>query len=203
MANRKKKNKKNNTQKTKVRTKYDLTYKQVQFIEAYMIEPNATKAAHKAGYSKKSSRQQGARLLSNAAIKAEIQRRMDARAIRMRVTADDVLKELVQIGFSDIYRYIDFDSKKGMTLKDPNGLTQEMRRCVAEVSDVPGAYGHTRKIKLKDSLRALEMIAKHLKLLGGDEAVQAMHSTEELAQTLRYLMEHGYKPPNPMVRKPD
>jgi len=78
-----------------------------------------------------------------------------------------------------------------------------LQRCISEISETPGAYGDARRIKLKDSLRALEMLAKHLKLLGGDETEQARKTTEDLAHTLCYLMAHGYRPPNPAVKMPD
>ncbi len=140
-----------------------LTSKQQRFCQEYLIDLNATKAAIRAGYSKKTARSQGQRMLTNVDIQAAIQQRMDARALRVGLKADDVLNEVAKAAMTELTKPLTWDQK----------------------------------------LRALELSMKHLKLLGGDEAVQAMHSTEELAQTLRYLMEHGYKPPNPMVKMPD
>lgn len=49
-------------------------WRQARFVSEYCANGgNATKAAEAAGYSAKSSRQQGARLLTKASIKAEIQ----------------------------------------------------------------------------------------------------------------------------------
>lgn len=114
-----------------------------------------------------------------------------------------MLEELARIGFSNIYQYIEFTGRGELRFKQTEQLSEDLLRCVAEISESPGAYGTTRRIKLKDSLRALEMLAKHLKLLGENEAEQTLRTTEEVAQSLRYLMEHGYRPPNPVVKMPD
>ncbi len=49
-----------------------INHKQRRFIDEYLIDLNATRAAIKAGYSAKTARQIGARLLSNVNIKNEI-----------------------------------------------------------------------------------------------------------------------------------
>jgi phage terminase small subunit len=49
-----------------------LTTKQRQFALEYMLDFNATQAAIRAGYSKKTARQQGQRLLTNVDIQAEL-----------------------------------------------------------------------------------------------------------------------------------
>ena len=54
-----------------------LTDKQRRFVNEYLVDLNATKAAERAGYSKKSARQQGAENLSKPVIQAAIQRAMD------------------------------------------------------------------------------------------------------------------------------
>lgn len=43
----------------------DLTSKQRRFVENYLLDLNATQAAIRAGYSQKTARQQGHRLLTN------------------------------------------------------------------------------------------------------------------------------------------
>lgn len=99
-----------------------------------------TKAAIRAGYSKKTAYSQGQRLLKNAEIQRAIQQAMDKRAVRVGLKADDVLQEL-------------------------------NRAAMAPMGDKPVTWDQ--------KLRALEPEMKHLKLLGGDEAEQARHTTEE------------------------
>jgi phage terminase small subunit len=42
----------------------DLTPKQARFVEEYLLDLNATQAATRAGYSKKTANEQGAQLLA-------------------------------------------------------------------------------------------------------------------------------------------
>lgn len=52
--------------------KAGLSYQQIAFCEHYAASMNATQAAIDAGYSEKTARQQGSRLLSNVYVKAYI-----------------------------------------------------------------------------------------------------------------------------------
>lgn len=56
-----------------------VTPRQQRFIDAYLVDPNATQAAIRAGYSAKTAKQIGSRLLTNVDVKAAID------AVRARV----------------------------------------------------------------------------------------------------------------------
>jgi hypothetical protein len=72
-----------------------LTERQRKFIEAYLISGNATQAYKDAyGATDAVSNANGARLLANASISAEIAKARDQRSKRTEITADAVLKEL-------------------------------------------------------------------------------------------------------------
>lgn len=60
-----------------------LTANQLRFVDEYLIDLNATRAAEAAGYSKRTARQQGARLLTNVDIAAAIQTAKQQRAERV------------------------------------------------------------------------------------------------------------------------
>lgn len=68
----------------------ELTTRQRLFAENYLASPNATQAAIKAGYSKKTAASQGERLLRNV----EIRRLVEKRVEDAIVTADEVLTNL-------------------------------------------------------------------------------------------------------------
>ena len=70
-----------------------LTDKQAAFCREYLRDLNATQAAIRAGYSKKTARQAGAENLSKAAIKAHISKLMAERNERCDIDADYVLRE--------------------------------------------------------------------------------------------------------------
>ncbi len=71
-----------------------LTPKQRCFVEEYPVDLNATQAAIRAGYSAKTAKQQGARLLTNVDVAAAIQAAMDARSERTGITQDYVLSTI-------------------------------------------------------------------------------------------------------------
>lgn len=71
-----------------------MTPKQLRFVEEYLVDLNATQAAIRVGYSEKTARQQGARLLTNADIAAEVFRRQQKVSEKAEVTAAWVLERL-------------------------------------------------------------------------------------------------------------
>jgi len=69
-----------------------LTPKQTLFVQEYLKDLNATQAAIRAGYSEKTARQIGDENLSKPAIKAEIDKAMEARVERIQIDQDYVLR---------------------------------------------------------------------------------------------------------------
>ena len=72
-----------------------MTTKQSRFVDEYMIDLNANQAAIRAGYSPKTARFQGSRLLSNVDVARELELRQQERAERTQTDADWVIGELV------------------------------------------------------------------------------------------------------------
>ena len=54
-----------------------ITPKQQRFVTEYLIDLNATQAAIRAGYSRKTAQQQGSRLLTNVVVKRAIAAQQD------------------------------------------------------------------------------------------------------------------------------
>lgn len=80
----------------------NLTVKQNAFVIEYLLDYNATKAAIRAGYSKRSAEVTGHRLLRNAKIYAVINKKMDKLAIDLQekfimdaIVARDVMLEVL------------------------------------------------------------------------------------------------------------
>jgi phage terminase small subunit len=78
-----------------------LTAKQRTFIEEYLIDLNATQAAIRAGYSKKTAQQVGSQNLSKLVIQTAIQKAMNQRSKSTGITAAKVLDAIAEIGFAD------------------------------------------------------------------------------------------------------
>ena len=74
-----------------------LTEKQQRFVDEYLVDLNATQAAIRAGYSRKTANEQGARLLANVSIASAVKDAQTARAERVRVTSDWVLAQQVSL----------------------------------------------------------------------------------------------------------
>ena len=72
--------------------------KRSRFCDEWMIDFNATKAAQRAGYSKRTAYSQGARLLKDVEIRKELQRRMD----EYTMEASEVLSRLGQMAKGEI-----------------------------------------------------------------------------------------------------
>lgn len=66
------------------------------FVKEYLIDLNGAQAAIRAGYSEKSAKEQAARLLTNANVKALIEAGMAERSKRTEITADYVLTTIVE-----------------------------------------------------------------------------------------------------------
>jgi len=77
-----------------------LSSKKQLFCREYMLDLNATQAAIRAGYSKKTARQQGQRLLTNVDIKREIKMMTNEKQEKLDIKAEDVLNELKYLGIN-------------------------------------------------------------------------------------------------------
>jgi uncharacterized small protein (DUF1192 family) len=74
-----------------------LTAKQKRFIEEYLIDLNATQAAIRAGYSKKTAYSIGEENLRKPVIKAEIERLQTETSNKLQVTKETLINDLLTI----------------------------------------------------------------------------------------------------------
>lgn len=147
-----------------------LTPKQEAFIQEYLVDLNATQAAIRAGYSKRTAYRTGADNLKKPQIATAIAKAKVERAKRVEITADRVLEELARIGFANVRDLFEWDEESA-TFIPSRDLTEEQAAAVASVKAETTRYtrddGTTEtKIKLElkthDKLGALREIGKHL-----------------------------------------
>lgn len=147
----------------------ELTEKQRRFCAEYLVDLNATAAAKRAGYSEKTARVTAQDLLVQPKVAAHLQALMDDRAKRTQVTADRVITEVARLGFADLRKLFD---DKGALLPVAQ-WPDDMAAAVAsvEVDELFEGFGEnrvqvgfTKKLKLWDKGKALEMLGRHLKL---------------------------------------
>lgn len=74
-----------------------MTEKQKRFCDEYLIDMNATQAAIRAGYSKKTARAIGNENLTKPDIKAYIDKRMSEKETELIADQDEVLKYLTSV----------------------------------------------------------------------------------------------------------
>jgi len=92
---------------------------------------------------------------------------------RAERTADEVIRELEKLAFSNIRDFLKF-SKKGVVLKDSNELTTEQMACLAEVSEYETKLGRKHiRFKLHDKKGALELLGRYHKLFTEKREVSA------------------------------
>lgn len=70
-----------------------LNPKQIRFVQEYLIDPNATQAAIRAGYSAKTAKQQGSKLLTVLDVREAVQAGQAAIAEKFEVTQDWLIGE--------------------------------------------------------------------------------------------------------------
>lgn len=140
--------------------------KQNLFIQAYLVEPNATKAAIAAGYSPKTAASQGARLLTNAKVRKAIAEAQQRRSERVEVKQDDVLRVLIRHLSQDIGEAYDEHGALLAVHKMPPDVRKTIQSLEVEELEVDGKrVGQVRKVKFWSKDKALELCLRHLGLL--------------------------------------
>ena len=75
----------------------NLTHKQQRFVEEYLIDLNATQAAIRSGYSEKTARSIGQRLLTNVDIQKATQEAQNKLSERTGITQEYVLSNIQKV----------------------------------------------------------------------------------------------------------
>lgn len=111
-----------------------------KFADEYIISGNATQAAINAGYSKRSAKQTGSRLLTNPAIKAYIAERMKELEAKSIADQTEILQYLTRV-----IR----DEETEEVLVNVGNMEQEIR---------------TVRVPAKDRIKAAELLGKRYQL---------------------------------------
>ncbi|GAA4475545.1 terminase small subunit [Gluconacetobacter asukensis] len=148
-----------------------LTGKQARFVDEYLVDLNATRAAIRAGYSEKTAQEQSSRLLSNVMVQDALSKAQKARSARTQITQDRVVQEIARLGLSDIRKLFDDAGR----LLQPHEWDDDTAAAVASIEvdqrKDPGPDGDrytVTKIKAWDKNSALEKLMKHLGLYERD-----------------------------------
>ncbi|MCP1738204.1 terminase small subunit [Bradyrhizobium japonicum] len=163
----------------------DLTPKQLRFVQEYLLDLNATKAAIRAGYSRRTANEQGSQLLSRSDVKAAIDAAKVERSERTEIDAKRVLREIASMAFYDPADLIGIARELASTdeCRDGEGVVEMngKRYAVAGIvspAHIAGLPENVRRaiigwswdrnqnftLKLADKSKALDQLARHLSL---------------------------------------
>ncbi|WP_421849944.1 terminase small subunit [Oricola sp.] len=149
-----------------------LTDKQKTFVKEFLVDLNATQAAIRAHYSRKTAYSQGSRLLKNVEVQSAIRAAMAQRSEQLDLDAKWVLQRLFEEADAKIGELYDDDNcllpvrewpevfQRGLvtgietyeeyeTTKDKDG------------AEIRSAVGRVVKIKLSERIKRTELIGKH------------------------------------------
>ncbi len=141
-----------------------MTPKQQRFVEEYLIDLNATQAAIRAGYSKKTARAVGSENLTKPDIRAAVAEAQQARSERTKIDADWVLKRLAGEATADLAELYD----KNGGLKPIADWPLVWRQGLVAGLDVDEEFadgkklGQVTKMKLSDRIKRIELIGRHV-----------------------------------------
>lgn len=148
-----------------------LTNKQKLFVREYLVDLNATQAAIRAGYAKKAAYSMGAENLRKPQIRDAIEKANQKRFQHVEITAENVLRELGLLGFSNVQKMF---TESGH-LRDIASLEPEVAAAIQSVEVVVKPTGeqdadgnkvveHVHKIRMTDKKGPLELLGRHLVL---------------------------------------
>ena len=147
-----------------------MTKAQQIFCDEYLIDLNASRA-YKVAYPNckkdETAKSAGSRLLTNVNLQNYIADKMKEREKRTEVTQDMVIKELSKIAFLDIRKL--YNDEGGLkNIQDIDDDTAGAIVSLESVEEFDGygdnreQIGYTKKVKLSDKTKALELLGRHL-----------------------------------------
>lgn len=138
-----------------------LTPLQERFCQEYLIDQNGKQAAIRAGYAGGQSAEVNAsKLLRITKVRHRLEELREKQTERLELSADMVLKALLDIAKADLADA--YDDEGGML--SVKQMPKKFRNALAGAEETLTQNGLSRKIKLNDRIKALELLGRHLKL---------------------------------------
>lgn len=149
-----------------------LTPKQRLFIEAYCVHKNATRAAKEAGYSSKTAHVIGPENLEKPIIKAAIEACLEKTVKKHELSRDWVVSRLMAVADTHIGKFGEITTDGQLRIKSLGDMEEDELRGIQSIKtkrriDEKGDEVEN-SIQIRDTVRALEVLGKHLNLFKGD-----------------------------------
>lgn len=165
----------------------DINDRQKKFVDEYLIDLNATQAAIRAGYSAKTARSMGQRLLTKVDVQAKIEKRKKRMVEKVEITQERVLSELAAIAFSNgsqIAKIVTINAKDAagnpVTYQTVNfvptdELPEDTKRAISAIKSNKRGI----EVKMHDKTRALERLGEYLNMWGSNKPTGGDDEDEE------------------------
>jgi phage terminase small subunit len=151
-----------------------MTARKQAFVDHMLTCHNATKAAQMAGYSAKTAKQAGSRLLSDVDVQATITQAQQEAAHSAGVTLQRIIEEFAKLAFTDLTSLVSWRGQQ-LTIKDAAELTPAECASLLEVAEAESKSGRSLlKVKLYSKQAALESLLKCLQALDLEARVKAL-----------------------------
>ncbi len=122
----------------------NLNAKRIRFCREYVIDLNATQAAIRAGYSKRTAKSQGQRLLTNVDVQKLISELNNKVSDELEITHQDILKKLIKWSDSDITQVL------GLTVDEVKSLPEDVRKLIKSYKHRSKTYAQGESIITED-----------------------------------------------------
>lgn len=144
--------------------KDDLTPKQEKFCREYMIDLNATQAAARAGYSKKTARLIGQENLLKPAILKKLKELRAPLMERYEITEDRIMTELAILGFLDPAKFFE-NNGIFANIKKLEDLPPEITRAITGIDIKHDRSGPKYSFRFAGKTKSLELMMRRFGLL--------------------------------------
>lgn len=147
-----------------------MSKKQELFVQYYLQNFNATRAARMAGYSDNGGylHTVASKLLQNSTIKAEIDERMK----QAKLSADAVIKLLSDHATGTLEDFLNSDGEIDLETARQSGLMHLLKEVeITETYNKDDSGSVRRKIKLHDPQKALELLGRYYVLFTDKQQV--------------------------------
>jgi len=138
-----------------------LNVREASFVREYLVGLCGKAAAIRAGYSPKSAEVTASKMLAKPRIQAAIAKAMEDRAKRTEKSADDVVRELNRMAFTDIRDFVEWGEDGRPKAKASSALTKDQAAAIQKVKFTKNAQGESLIIELVDKKGTLELLGRH------------------------------------------
>jgi len=159
-----------------------LTPKQKRFAKEYLVDMNATQAAIRAGYSKRSAEMTGSRMMRNDKVQEAVEKGLEKINKRLEKDQVDVRREIDNLAFMNAGDLFEIKDGK-IRVKEFDKLTPDQRACL-DIAVTETEDGVTVQVRMGDKLGALRDSAKLRKMFVEKKEFKGNFTINELLDEL-------------------